>query len=183
MPRPRLRPEILVLFVLALGLGAWSWLRVPGAPVLSGSGGPPESRAPEAPLPRIALERLSQEAAGQGAAGGERDVFRFGQPPAPPAPPRPVPVATLPVVPADAGPVTPAPPPTLPPLAVKFVGSVEQHGTRVAILMTEDKKEVLTGREGDTVANRLKIVKIGFESVEVQDLGSGRVRRIPLKGN
>jgi hypothetical protein len=66
---------------------------------------------------------------------------------------------------------------------VKYVGTLElKGGLRVAILMT-DRKEILTGQAGETVANRLKIVKIGYESVDVQDVGSDRVRRIPFKGN
>jgi hypothetical protein len=46
-----------------------------------------------------------------------------------------------------------------------------------------DKKEILTGQAGEVVGNRLKIVKIGLESVDVQDIGGGGVRRIPLRGN
>ena len=33
------------------------------------------------------------------------------------------------------------------------------------------------------VANRFRIVKIGLESVDIQEVGSDQVRRIPLKGN
>jgi len=72
---------------------------------------------------------------------------------------------------------------TLPPFGVKYVGSVERGGLRVAVLLSDDRKEILTGREGDVVANRLRIVRIGYESVEVQDVGSDRPRRIALKGN
>ena len=52
----------------------------------------------------------------------------------------------------------------------------------MAILLT-DRQEILTGRSGDVVANRLKIVSIGLESVDVQDVGASGVRRLPLKGN
>jgi hypothetical protein len=31
--------------------------------------------------------------------------------------------------------------------------------------------------------NRFKVVRIGIESVDVQDVGSGQLRRIPLRGN
>jgi hypothetical protein len=48
--------------------------------------------------------------------------------------------------------------------------------------MTDDE-EVLTGQVGELVANRFRIVEIGIESVDIQDVGSERVRRIPLKGN
>jgi hypothetical protein len=50
------------------------------------------------------------------------------------------------------------------------------------VLLT-DRNEVVTGQTGDLVANRYKIVRIGFESVEVLDVGSGQTRRIPLKGS
>ena len=50
------------------------------------------------------------------------------------------------------------------------------------MLMTE-RKEVLTGQVGEMVANRFRIVQIGLESVDIQEVGSDQVRRIPLKGN
>ncbi len=174
---------LLALSLLALGLGAWSWFGFSGARDLAGLAGlPAQTRSPEPALPRIALERLKHEGEAGAGEGVQRDLFQFGRPPAAPETPRPIPVSTQPVAPVDAG-LTPPPAPALPPFGVKFVGSVEQKGTKVAILLSDDKKEVLTGREGDTVANRLRIVRIGLESVEVQDVGSDRVRRIPLKGN
>jgi hypothetical protein len=178
------KAALVALGLLALGLAAWSWLGVGGARDLAGlAGAPAQARTTEAALPRIALDRLKKgEAEVDAGAAVQRDLFQFGRPPAPPETPRPTAVSTLPVAPLESAP-TPPPVPTLPPYGVKFVGSVEQKGTKVAILLSDDKKEVLTGREGDTVANRLRIVKIGLESVEVQDVGSDRVRRIPLKGN
>jgi hypothetical protein len=87
-------------------------------------------------------------------------------------------LATPPPAPVPTGP----PPP--PPLNVKFIGSVEdkRRGLKVAVLLT-DRQEILTGKAGETVANRLKIVTIGLESIDVQDVGASAVRRIPLKGN
>lgn len=180
----QLRPEFWALALLALALGAWSWARATGARALSGLGsGASLGRSAESSLPRIALERLKRAEGDAGAeAGPARDVFRFGRPEAPAETKRPVSLTAAPVLPVDAGPAPP-PPPTLPPFGVKYIGTLEQRGTRIAVLLSDDKKEVLTGREGDTVANRIRIVKIGLESVEVQDVGSDRIRRIPLKGN
>lgn len=174
---------LLLLSLLALGLGVWSWLGATGARSLPGlAARPAESHAAEPALPKIALERLqADERAAEAEAG--RDVFRFGRPPAPVETPRPQAALTPPAHPVDTLPAPPPPPPTPPPFGVKYIGTVEQRGTKIAVLLSDDKKEVLTGREGDTVANRLKIVKIGLESVDVQDVGSDRVRRIPLKGN
>jgi hypothetical protein len=167
--------------LLAVIVGVFSWMRAGVGSGLPALGGAAASAASEPAWPRIDLARLAQKS-------GEskpptRDLFRFGKPPAPAETPRPVAVAQVPQLPVDLGPATPPPPPTLPPFAVKYVGTVEQKGLRVAILVSDERKEVLTGREGDIVANRLRIVKIGLESVDVQDVGSERVRRIPLKGN
>lgn len=77
-----------------------------------------------------------------------------------------------------------APTPTpVPAMNVKYIGSVaDKKGLKVAVLMT-DRREVLTGKAGDLVANRLKIVSIGLESVDIQDVGSDHIRRIPLRAN
>jgi hypothetical protein len=91
-----------------------------------------------------------------------------------------VPVPTpQPVLPVDSA-IEPAAPP---PLSLKYLGSVENRaGVKVAVLLT-DRKEVLTGRAGDTVANRYRIARIGLESVDLEDVASGQSRRIPLRGN
>lgn len=177
------RPEVWALGLLALAVGGWSWFQASGTRGLAALGGFASlGRSAEPSLPRIALERLKRP---EGDAGAEampaRDVFRFGQREAKAETPRPV--SAAPVLPVDAGPPPPPAPPTLPPFGVKYIGALEQRGTRIAVLLSDDKKEVLTGREGDTVANRIRIVRIGLESVEVQDVGSDRIRRIPLKGN
>lgn len=168
------------LSLLALGLGVWSWLEATGARALSGlAARPAERHSAEPALPKIALERLdADERAAE--AEATRDVFRFGRPPAPADTPRQEAALTPSAPPVNTLPAPPPPPPTF---GVKYIGTVEQRGTKIAVLLSDDKKEVLTGREGDTVANRLKIVKIGLESVDVQDVGSDRVRKIPLKGN
>jgi len=50
------------------------------------------------------------------------------------------------------------------------------------VLMT-DRREVLTGQAGEMVANRYRIARIGLESVDLEDVGSGQSQRIPLRGN
>jgi hypothetical protein len=135
-------------------------------------------------LPRIDLDRLPQERPHLEA--GRRDLFAFGPPPTPPPTPRPESTATPPPV-AIVDPSlvlpTPAPVSRLPPLNLKYIGSVENgQGTRVAVLLT-DKNELLTGQAGDVVANRYKIAKIGFESVDLEEVGTGQTKRIPLRSN
>lgn len=150
--------------------------------------GAPAAHAPSEPLPpaiaRIGLARLATERPETKA--GRRDLFRFGSAreegddgelaPAPEHVPTPLPAPTVDTA------YVPVPP-TPPPLNLKYLGSVENRaGVRVAVLMT-DRKEVLTGQAGETVANRYRIARIGLESVDLEDVGSGQSRRIPLRGN
>jgi hypothetical protein len=177
------RREIALVAVALLLLGVW--LSRSGTPLAPASGSPSQALGSVEEVARIGLERLKQ--GGGPAAAGPRDPFGFGAAPqraperasatAQPPPsmamhsPAPEPVTAV-----AAG-------PAVVPLNVKYVGSVEsKQGVRVAVLLT-DKKEILVGQQGDVVANRLRIVKIGYESVDVQDMGSEHVRRIPFKGN
>lgn len=168
--------------VLLVGL---LWARTP-PPAL---GPAPPAETPRAvalgvgDIPAIGLKRL-QDAVNRPQGAGRRDVFAYGAEPivrssAAAAAAPPVTMAPPPTVPVY---VEPTPPP-VPPLSVKFIGAVEnKQGLKVAVLMT-DRKEILTGKTGEVVGNRLRIVKIGLESVDVQDVGGGAVRRLPLRGN
>lgn len=166
---------------VALSLALYVWLQgQPSAATVAA--GPPAPAPAGAELPRIGLDRLSHRSAP--VAVGRRDIFTFGAAPAPVVDLTPRPVAPPSPV---AGTPTPVPmptgPPPPPPVNVKYIGSVEaEKGPKVAFFLTE-QKEVLTGQVGDTVMNRFKVVRIGIESVDVQDLGSGQMRRIPLRGN
>jgi hypothetical protein len=147
----------------------------PAAPVRAGERvrpGPAES-----PFPVIAFDRIANLPPAPGL--GTRDLFDFAAtPPPPPPPPR-----SQSEQPAEAvAPVTVPTPPPPPPLNIKYIGAVERRGVKVAMLMT-DRSEVLTGQAGEMVGNRFRIVKIGLESVDIQEVGSDQVRRIPLKGN
>ncbi len=173
-PRERL---LLGILALLLAAGAYFGTR---SRALSPSASRPRSAAGSAgeSFPRIDLARLGQERPETTA--GRRNIFDFGVPPTPP--PTALPPTTLPTV-ADATGLTPPPAPRLPALNLKYIGSVENaKGVRVAVLLTE-RNEVLTGQPGEVLANRYKISKIGFESVDLEEVGSGQVRRIPLRGN
>jgi hypothetical protein len=50
------------------------------------------------------------------------------------------------------------------------------------VLLT-DRDEVLTGQAGQVIANRYRISRIGIESVDLEDVGTGQSRRIPLRGS
>ena len=158
---------------LCLALLAW-WWRGGAAPQTADRASQQAGGGLGGTVPRIGLDRLAQR--GGPLAPGKRDLFDYGAPPPTPVPPPTLaPEPTLP---------TPEPLPTptpLPPLAVKYMGSVDNgKGIQVALFVT-DKKEVLAGQVGETVMNRFRVMKIGYESVDVQQLGFDQVQRLPLK--
>ena len=179
------RGEMLLLGLVAAAVIVWLWQPFNeggGAPATL-SGARPEASV--APVPRIGLARLDDPVTDVEI--GHRDLFAYGplrrsatsaEAP-PPAPPR---VARPPTaIPSrDLASRTGS---SLPPLNLKFIGSVgNEQGVTVAVLVTE-RNEVLTGQPGDVIANRYRIERIGIESVDLEDVGTGQSRRIPLKGN
>ena len=181
MVKERRRWIVPGLAVAAAASVGWIVLRDTGpavAPSASAAEAPKDAGRREADLPRIDLARLDRPRPESGV--GHRDLFDFAAPPPTPPPP---PMPSAPPAEETPPPVTVPTPPPLPPLNIKYIGAFEgKKGLKVAVLMT-DRKEVLTGQVGEVVANRYRIVKIGLESVDVQDVGSEQVRRIPLKGN
>ena len=146
-------------------------------PLPVNAGGRSRPGPAESPLPVIDFARIANPLPAPGL--GTRDLFDFAAPP--PEPARP------PSAPDEGGgdpppPITAPIPTPLPPMNIKYIGAVERRGVKVAMLLTE-RGEVLTGQVGEVVGNRLRIVKIGLESVDVHEVGSDQVRRIPLKGN
>jgi len=185
--KPSRREAILVgaLAIAAVAASTGLLRRPGGGAVLR-----PRASAPSAPLPpvpRIDLARLDLPTGVDQA--GRRDLFAFGAQvePAPEPLPKVVVATPPPTAPgagggldatADAQPGMP----TLPPLNLRYIGSVESaRGVKVAILVT-DRREVLTGQAGEVVANRYRIARIGLESVDLEDVGTGQSRRIPLRG-
>ena len=117
-------------------------------------------------------------------AGRGRNLFDYGPPPASDTPPRPTPRPTPTPPPRT---TRPAPTRTTAPARIdlKFTGFVETrtHTGEKKYAVFLDGQEILTGAEGDLVANRYKIVQIGLESVTVRVAGSDQTQRIPLRSN
>jgi hypothetical protein len=157
--------------VLIAGLSLW---RRDGAPPVASA---PVPAAGEE-LPRIDLGRLQADRPAPRV--GRRDLFEFGAAPTPPPTPRPAATSTPELL--NSSPLAPPPNPRLPPLSLRYIGSLEKAGLRVAVLLT-DRNEILTGQAGEIVANRYRIARIGYESVDLEEVGSGQVRRLPLRGN
>jgi len=111
-----------------------------------------------------------------------RNPFRFyvKPPPPPPPPPRVPKVGDKDYVAPTPGP--PPPPPGPPPINLKFIGTVEVKGRRVAIFQTERQGIPIYAGEGETVLGQYRVVKIGVESVTLEYL-DGRGRQvIPMRG-
>ncbi len=143
--------------------------------------GPRDAQSAELPPPVVAIGLGRLEGPRDSATTSERtrrDVFDFGREAAA-ATPIPVPVAAAATPPPL--PIEPTPVP-LPPLQVRYIGAVRAPQGEWIAALTTDKKDLLTGKEGETLANRLRIVKIGIESIDVFDLGTGLQRRIRLGG-
>jgi hypothetical protein len=162
----------LVVLVGAL----WFWQQ-PGTPVASSSAAPARGSGPE--VPWIHLDRLKSPNPAVGL--GRRNIFGYGVTAPPPveyteAPPE---IYTPPPITMPPGPTpTPAPPP----LTLKFMGVAQpEGGKKIALLLTE-QKEILHGREGDVLAGRYRIVKIGLESVEVEEVTTGQKQSIAIGG-
>jgi hypothetical protein len=120
-----------------------------------------------------------------GLAGGTRNLFQFSaEPPkevAKLAGPEPV-VALHKFV----GPQLPPPPPPPPgaapppPITVKFYGFslASANGKRMGYFMDGD--EILLAGEGDTLARKYRVVRIGPSSVVLEDIGAKREQSVPL---
>jgi hypothetical protein len=124
----------------------------------------------------VRLEALKQPPAEPDDAA--RNPFRFYVKPPPPPPPPPRVVAPPPPS-VDPNFVPPPPPP--PPIPLKFIGTVEQGGRKVAIF-SDGRGLPLYGAEGELILGQYKIVRIGVESV-VMEYANGKGRQtIPMRG-
>lgn len=123
----------------------------------------------------VKIEALSQPPDGPG--DGGRNPFRF-QPKAPPPPPPIPPQMQRP----NPGPVIDPGPPGPPPIGnlIKFIGIVETGKERIGAF--SDCRYTFSGREGEIIEGRFRVVRIGVESAVVEYVdGKGRTT-LPLNG-
>ncbi len=152
----------------------------------SGRSRPARERAGSQPSSDIELDSLLIEVPEYQGRG--RNLFAYGRPPraaAPPTPPVTTPTRPAPV---RRRPTNPRPSTaTQKPLDLKFAGFVEkplsEGGVTKKYAVLLSGVEIFTGAEGETVANRYKIVEIGLESVTISVEGSGGTQKIPLRTN
>ena len=124
---------------------------------------------PDVPVVDLRLERLQAEH--DELAEADRNPFRFRPKSPPPPPPRAV------VRPAPAPEVFSAPPPgppPVPPIPVKYMGITVSRGQRVAHF-TDTRGAVFSGKEGDIIEGRYRVLRVGMDSVELAYVdGRGR---------
>jgi hypothetical protein len=105
--------------------------------------------------------------------GSSRNIFEPYQPPPPPAPPAvkaPPPAAPPPQFPA-------APAVTIP---LKFYGIAERPtgGPKKALLT--DGEEIFIAQEGDLVARYYRIIRIGLNTIQLEDTRDHKSHQLPL---
>lgn len=113
---------------------------------------------------------------------GGRNPFRFQPRPAPPPPPSQQAFNASPARPVDPGPLPPPVDPGPPAIGtlVKFIGIVETGKERIGAF--SDCKYTFSGREGEIMEGRYRLVRMGVESAVVEYVdGKGRTT-LPLNG-
>jgi hypothetical protein len=179
---PERRKQLLLgaLAVVLIVVTYRLWTDTSAAPSPSSNQGRAAARAaqsaPAVEAPDVHLQVL--EADRPKPAASERNLFRFKPKVVPPPP-----VVAPPPMAAPAGPPPPTGPPPLPPIQLKFIGTLTKPaGERIAIL-TDTTGHIDYGGEGSIIGGRYRVVKIGVESIELTYLdGRGR-QTIRLTGS
>ena len=139
----------------------------------------PEDRPdPELSDPTLRLDLLAKVQQ-VSVSGDGRNVFQFYEPPVKPLP-KPEPVVTLP---PPVNPAPPAPPPPPPPLKIplRYYGFSSVVGSTAKTAYFLDGDDILVAKEGEMVKRRYKVVRIGTNSVVMEDSESKRQQTLPLE--
>jgi hypothetical protein len=166
----------LAAILVVVGYRAWNQTSAaPSRSPASGRGTATTSRAAPDASPDVHLDALAADRPKPGSA--QRNLFRFK-----PKPPPPPPKVTTPVETAPPVAIGPPPPPPLPPITLKFIGTLDRAGKKIAVL-SDSAGHVDYGAEGATIGGRYRVLKIGVESIEMSYLdGRGR-QTIRLTGS
>lgn len=174
--RQKIKPAAAGLGLVLAAL--FLYMRLSGGPSASSGAGPGSRQAANSTDslidPTLQLNRLSDEH--RVYAGNGRNIFRQGEEPMPtPAfDPRRVDAQNLPPTPI---PVVTAPPP--PPINLIFYGFASKPGQPKKIFL-KDNEDIFVGSEGDVVDRHYKIIHIGTNSTDVEDLLNNNRQTLPL---
>ncbi len=114
---------------------------------------------------------------------GSRNLFEFSAAPLPPEPkviPKPKP-QTVPLPPAPPPVATAPSKPAAPPIPLKFFGytTAARQGNRRAFFLDGD--QILVGSEGEVLKKRYRVVRIGVNSVVMEDVEFQAEQTLPLE--
>jgi len=143
----------------------------------------PEDRInPEMVDPTLRLDLLAKLQQVELPASG-RNLFQAGAPPVKaelPKGPEPKILPAKPAVETKADPPKPAGPPPPPPIALKYYGFSAPSGSSSKTAFFLDGDDILMAKEGETLKRRYRVVRIGVNSVVMEDTESKREQTIPL---
>jgi len=155
---------LLVVFVVIL---YYNWRKAPEAPTVSAAGDKYQPLPLENPSLRLdMLERIRKFEY----TGRHRNIFSASLPPPEPAK----------ADPRKAGPVVPPPPPPLD-VPVKFFGYVADSQTGQRRAFFTNGEDVFIVAEGETLLTRFRLLRIGNNSAEVEEITSGRHATLVLE--
>ena len=120
---------------------------------------------PVVPVVDLNLDRL--KTAGRELPVSQRDPFRF-RPKAPP------PVQRVQTPPPVFAPPAPAGPPPVPAIPLRYIGTWSTGNLKTAVFR-DDRGNVFSGKEGEILEGRYRVLRIGPDSVVLEHLdGRGR---------
>jgi hypothetical protein len=115
----------------------------------------------------------------------ERNLFQFGAAAVPALPPGmkdrkilPGPMTTAAAGGPDAGGPPPSPPP--PPITLKYYGYTAKRADGLKRAFFLDGEDIFVAAEGDLIKKRYKVVHIGTNSAEVEDIQFNHKQPLPL---
>ena len=114
--------------------------------------------------------------------GTGRNVFQFGAAPAKVEPlkgPEPKVIPKPPLETKNEPPKPPPPPPPAP-ITLRYYGFSSAPGNSTKTAFFLDGEDILVAKEGETVKRRYRVVRIGINSVVMEDTESKRQQTLPL---
>jgi hypothetical protein len=110
-----------------------------------------------------------------------RNPFKMGAPPPKAEPLKgPEPKIDLKPVQVEVKPAPPPGPPPPPPITLKYYGFTSPSGAAVKTAFFLDGEDILIAKEGDTLKKRYRVVRIGVNSVVMEDTDSKHEQTLPL---
>jgi len=108
--------------------------------------------------------------------GSSRNIFQVYTPPPPPTA---APVSNP--SPAASAPPLPPPPPPAPTIPLKFYGVAAPPGSTRKKAFLTDGEEIFIAQEGEMIARFYKVVRIGVNTIELEDSRSKQKQSLPLQ--